>query len=139
MASTLITPDSGSVHMGEIDATLLSLAEKAQLRWDRLGIVFQQANLLPAPTAREQLVVMGELGGGRHGPRARRAAGIRADLLPDAVGLLGQAGKRPARLTVEHDTARVLVTHDQRLLPLMDSLHTMVDGTRTTSRHSVSA
>jgi len=55
------------------------------------------------------------------------------------VGLLGQAGKRPARLTVEHDTATVLVTHDQRLLPLMDSLHTMVDGTRTTSRHSISA
>ena len=104
MASTLITPDSGSVHMGEIDATLLSLAEKAQLRWDRLGIVFQQSNQLP-----------------------------------DAVGLLGQAGKRPARLTVEHDTATVRVTHDQRLLPLVDSLRTMVDGTRTTSRHSVSA
>ncbi|WP_158250262.1 hypothetical protein [Cryobacterium sp. M96] len=106
MASTLITPDSGSVHMGEIDATLLSLAEKAQLRWDRLGIVFQQSNLMP-----------------------------------DAVGLLGQAGKRPARLTVEHDTATVLVTHDQRLLPLplVDFLHTMVDGTRTTSRHSISA
>ena len=104
MASTLITPDSGSVHMGEIDATLLSLAEKTQLRWDRLGIVFQQSNLMP-----------------------------------DAVGLLGQAGKRPARLTVEHDTATVLVTHDQRLLPLVDSLRTMVDGTRATSRHSASA
>ena len=184
VASTLITPDSGSVHIGEVDATLLSLAEKAQLRRDRLGIVFQQSNLLPALTAREQLVVMGELGGGRRGPRARRAAGIRADELLDAVGLLGQAGKRPAqlsggqrqrvniaralmnnptvlvvdeptsaldqergssilelivRLTVEHDTATVLVTHDQRLLPLMDSLHTMVDGTRTTSRHSISA
>ena len=104
MASTLITPDSGSVHIGDVDATLLSLAEKAQLRRDRLGIVFQQSNQLP-----------------------------------DAVGLLGQAGKRPARLTGEHDTATVLVTHDQRLLPLMDSVHTMVDGILTTSRQSVTA
>ncbi|HSP53764.1 MAG TPA: ABC transporter ATP-binding protein [Cryobacterium sp.] len=183
VASTLITPDSGSVHIGDVDATLLSLSEKAELRRDRLGIVFQQSNLLPALTAREQLVVMGELAGGR-GRRARRASGIRADELLDAVGLLGQAGKRPAqlsggqrqrvniaralmndptvlvvdeptsaldqergssilelilRLTVEHDTATVLVTHDQRLLPLMDSVHTMVDGALTTTRQVVAA
>ena len=184
VASTLITPDSGSVRIGDVDATQLSLAEKAELRRDRLGIVFQQSNLLPALTAREQLMVMGELGGGRRGRRARRAAGIRADDLLDAVGLRGQAGKRPAqlsggqrqrvniaralmndptvlvvdeptsaldqergssilelllRLTVEHDTATLLVTHDQRLLPLMDSVHTMVDGTLSRSRHTVAA
>jgi len=73
VASTLITPDSGSVLIGDVDATLLTPAEKAELRRDRLGIVFQQSNLLPALTAREQLVVMGELGGGRRGRRARRA------------------------------------------------------------------
>ena len=184
VASTLITPDSGSVRIGDVDATQLSLAEKAELRRDRLGIVFQQSNLLPALTAREQLMVMRELGGGRRVRRARRAAGIRADDLLDAVGLRGQAGKRPAqlsggqrqrvniaralmndptvlvvdeptsaldqergssilelllRLTVEHDTATLLVTHDQRLLPLMDSVHTMVDGTLSRSRHTVAA
>ncbi|TFC85149.1 hypothetical protein E3O67_12270 [Cryobacterium sp. TMT3-29-2] len=43
------------------------------------------------------------------------------------------------RLTVEHDTATVLVTHVRRLLPLTDSVHTLVDGTLTTTRHAVAA
>ena len=36
------------------------------------------------------------------------------------------------RLTAEFDTATILVTHDQRLLPLMSSVHSMVDGGLTT-------
>lgn len=184
VASTLITPDSGTVRIGGVDATALSMPERAELRRDRLGIIFQQSNLLPALTAAEQLVVMGELGGRARGRRGRRAAGIRALELLDAVGLADHAGKRPAqlsggqrqrvniaralmneptalvideptsaldqergasildlilRLTKEHDTATVLVTHDQRLLPLMSSVHTMVDGTLRASRHTVTA
>lgn len=41
------------------------------------------------------------------------------------------------RLTTEHNTASLLVTHDQRLLPLFSSVHTMVDGTLSTVRSSV--
>ena len=37
------------------------------------------------------------------------------------------------KITVEHDTATVLVTHDQRLLPLMHSVHTLVDDVLSTS------
>ena len=43
------------------------------------------------------------------------------------------------RLTIEHATATVPVTHDQRLLPLMDSVQIMVNGTLTMSRQSVTA
>jgi putative ABC transport system ATP-binding protein len=39
-------------------------------------------------------------------------------------------------LTAEHNTASLLVTHDQRLLPLFSSVHTMVDGSLSTVRQS---
>jgi len=43
------------------------------------------------------------------------------------------------RLTGEHDTATVLITHDQRLLPMLDSVHNMVDGILSVSRATVTA
>jgi len=99
VAATLIRPDSGSVLIGNdpdtIDAAQLSKNDATALRRERIGIVFQQSNLLPALTAREQLQVMARLGG-----RARRT-GIddRVDELLDAVGLASHAGKRPHQLS----------------------------------------
>lgn len=99
VAATLIRPDSGRVLVGggdgaEVDAARLTRREAAVLRRERIGIVFQQSNLLPALTAAEQLLVMGHLGGGRH--RDDRARVL--DLL-DAVGLSEHADKRPAQLS----------------------------------------
>ena len=80
-----------------IDATQLSKDEATALRRERIGIVFQQSNLLPALTAREQLQMMGRLGGSG---RARSAAiDNRVDGLLDAVGLSAHAGKRPHQLS----------------------------------------
>ncbi|GAA2098806.1 ABC transporter ATP-binding protein [Brevibacterium salitolerans] len=74
LASTLVTPDSGSVSIAGIRTTGLSPAETAALRREKVGIVFQQANLLPSLTAAEQVRVMAELtpasgadGRARHG------------------------------------------------------------------------
>lgn len=61
VASTLITPDSGSVCIAGIETAGLSPAQTAALRRERVGIVFQQANLLPSLTASEQVRVMAEL------------------------------------------------------------------------------
>ncbi|WP_454149623.1 ABC transporter ATP-binding protein [Microbacterium lacticum] len=97
VAATLIHPDSGSVRIGGIEAATLSRGEATSLRRERIGIVFQQSNLLPSLTAREQLLVMGELGGSAAGRRA--AIRERADELLDAVGLAAHAGKRPAQLS----------------------------------------
>ena len=83
VAATLIHPDSGSVRIGGIEAATLSRGEATALRRERIGIVFQQSNLLPSLTAREQLLVMGELGGSAAGRRA--AIRERADELLDAV------------------------------------------------------
>jgi len=96
VAATLIRPDSGRVVIDDVDAAGLSRREATALRRDRIGIVFQQSNLLPALTAREQLLVMAELGGGRD---RRGDVRRRADELLDAVGLAAHAGKRPAQLS----------------------------------------
>jgi putative ABC transport system ATP-binding protein len=98
LAATLIRPDSGSVTIGGVDVSGLSRSDLAALRRDRIGIVFQQSNLLPSLTAREQLQVMGELGGSGAAAR-RRAIRGRVDELLDAVGLTEHAHKRPAQLS----------------------------------------
>lgn len=101
VAATLIRPDSGRVLIGDVDAATLTRREATALRRDRIGIVFQQSNLLPALTAREQLLVMAELGGRGRLARHDRRGDVRrrADELLDAVGLSGHAGKRPAQLS----------------------------------------
>lgn len=98
VAATLIHPDSGRVLIDGIDAAQLDAADASDLRRDKIGIVFQQSNLLPSLTAQEQLVVMNELG--ERGSRRRRAAAVRqADYLLDAVGLGHSRHKRPHQLS----------------------------------------
>ena len=98
VAGTLLRPDSGEILIDGNDVTVLSPAEATRLRRDRIGIVFQQPNLIPSLTAREQLSVMNELGA----PRSRRdraAAASRADELLAAVGLAEHGHKRPHQLS----------------------------------------
>lgn len=102
IAATLIRPDSGGVLIGSgsdtVDAAQLSKDEATALRRERIGIVFQQSNLLPALTAREQVQVMARLGGGI--TRSRRAQiEDRVDDLLAAVGLAEHADKRPHQLS----------------------------------------
>ncbi|GAB3296376.1 ABC transporter ATP-binding protein [Pseudoclavibacter terrae] len=98
VAATLIRPDSGGVRIGDVDASTLSRSESAALRRSSIGIVFQQPNLLPSLTAREQLLVMNELG--ERGSRGRRRdVSDRADELLDAVGLAEHRAKRPHQLS----------------------------------------
>ena len=173
VASTLVSPDRGTVLIDGIDATNLSLTERAELRRTKVGLVFQQSNLLASLTAYEQLLVMNELTTQRSRRAARATTRDRARNLLDAVGLDADADKRPAqlsggqrqrvniaralmhepsvlivdeptsaldqergtqiidlliRLTEEHSTATLLVTHDQRILPRLASTYAMVDG-----------
>ncbi|MFJ1934349.1 MULTISPECIES: ABC transporter ATP-binding protein [unclassified Kitasatospora] len=94
VAATLITPDSGRVVLDGTDTTGLGRAELTALRRARIGIVFQQANLLPSLTAVEQLQVMAHLDG-----RSPRTALPRALDLLAAVGLRDQAARRPHQLS----------------------------------------
>jgi putative ABC transport system ATP-binding protein len=97
IASTLVRPEAGRVLVGDVDTTTLTVRQATALRRERVGIVFQQSNLLPSLTATDQLVVMGELGGPRRATRRARAA--RARELLDEVGLAAERDKRPDQLS----------------------------------------
>ncbi|GAA2055670.1 ABC transporter ATP-binding protein [Catenulispora yoronensis] len=95
VAATLLTPDRGSVVIAGRNTADLSRSARTRLRRDRIGIVFQQANLIPALTAAEQLEAVGHLRGDR--PRAART---RARTLLDAVGLdAAKQRRRPHQLS----------------------------------------
>jgi len=94
VAATLITPDTGTVVVDGVATAGLSRGELAELRRRKVGIVFQQPNLLPSLTAAEQLEVLARLDG-RSPAKARERA---ADLLA-AVGLGDLAGRRPHQLS----------------------------------------
>ncbi|NIH80456.1 ABC transporter ATP-binding protein [Amycolatopsis viridis] len=94
VAATLVTPDAGTVTIDGRTTTGLSRAKLAELRRDKIGVVFQQPNLLPSLTAVEQLQVMAQIAG-----RNPRTARDRARELLDAVGLADQAGRRPHQLS----------------------------------------
>lgn len=94
VAATLVTPDSGTVTVDGTPTAGLSRSDLTELRRRSIGIVFQQPNLLPSLTAAEQLQVMAGIDGRSPG----RARGRALELL-DAVGLAGQAGRRPHQLS----------------------------------------
>ncbi|MFC4062203.1 ABC transporter ATP-binding protein [Planomonospora corallina] len=94
VAATLITPDAGTVTIDGVSTTGMTCGELTELRRHRIGIVFQQPNLLPSLTAAEQLQAMAQIGG-----RKPRTARDRALELLDAVGLADEADRRPHQLS----------------------------------------
>ena len=95
VAATLLRPDSGRVVVAGQDVAGLSAGQATRLRRERIGIVFQQANLLASLTALEQLLAVAHLRGGRVG-----AARPRAERLLASVGLAdGKQHRRPHQLS----------------------------------------
>ncbi|PWI12651.1 ABC transporter ATP-binding protein [Streptomyces sp. Act143] len=94
VAATLVTPDSGTVTIDGTTTTGMTRGQLTDLRRHKIGIVFQQPNLLPSLTAAEQLQVMAHIDG-----RSPRKARDRAERLLDAVGLGGHAHRRPHQLS----------------------------------------
>ncbi|KAA5834273.1 ABC transporter ATP-binding protein [Saccharopolyspora hirsuta] len=94
VAATLLRPDSGRVVLDGVDAGGLSAAQRARLRLEKVGIVFQQPNLLASLTAVEQVLATHHMRGGSV-RRQRRAA---AELLA-TVGLDGKQHRRPHQLS----------------------------------------
>jgi len=94
VAATLVKPTSGLILIDGVDTN--SLADKAltALRRDKVGIIFQQPNLLASLTAAEQLIISDHLRG-----KSLRAAETRAAELLDIVGLADSAKKRPHQLS----------------------------------------
>ncbi|MDR6438345.1 putative ABC transport system ATP-binding protein [Paenarthrobacter nicotinovorans] len=94
VAATLVKPTAGTVVIDGQDVSVLTEAERTALRRDKVGIIFQQPNLLPSLTAVEQLLIREHLRG-KSVKEARRKA---EDLL-DVVGLSAAGSKRPHQLS----------------------------------------
>ncbi|MCX4750181.1 ABC transporter ATP-binding protein [Kitasatospora sp. NBC_01287] len=95
VAATLLRPDRGRVLIDGQDAGPLSDRARTALRRERLGIVFQQSNLLASLTAIEQLLVLSDLRGER--PAHARS---RAEELLASVGLdPAKQRRRPHQLS----------------------------------------
>ena len=90
----LDTPTSGSYHCDGIDVASLDAEERARLRLDKIGFVFQGFNLLPRMSALENVAMpMGYANVHRH-ERLQRAQAALA-----SVGLQDRGHHRPSELS----------------------------------------
>ena len=85
-------PTSGTITFAGMPLAGMSERELTRLRRERIGFVFQQFNLIPTLTARQNVEAKLILANG--GSRAERAA----ELL-DTVGLQGRAAHLPSQLS----------------------------------------
>ncbi|MFJ5925106.1 ABC transporter ATP-binding protein [Kitasatospora sp. NPDC092948] len=73
VAGALLRPDGGQVLLGDTDLALLGDGERAKVRRERIGYMFQSGNLLGGLTAVEQLLAAASVAG-RPARRQRAAA-----------------------------------------------------------------
>jgi putative ABC transport system ATP-binding protein len=83
---------SGSALIGDTDIGSLSKTDLALLRRDRLGFIFQQYNLIPSLTARENVLLPLLLAG-------REAEPAWLDQVIHTVGLADRLGNLPSQLS----------------------------------------
>jgi putative ABC transport system ATP-binding protein len=88
----LDAPSAGSVLIDDVDITRLDEDALARLRGEKIGFVFQFFHLIPALTARENVLVPMEIAG-------RADAAARADALLLEVGLEGRGHHYPSQLS----------------------------------------
>jgi len=94
IAGGLLTPTSGNISVGGEDISAYSPKQLTAFRQQKVGFVFQAVNLVPFLTARENLLVVDELG-----RRTGAAARARADELLRELGLTDRARNLPAQLS----------------------------------------
>jgi putative ABC transport system ATP-binding protein len=98
IAGGILAATEGRVIVGGNDISGYSPRKLTEFRRTSVGFVFQSVNLVPFLTARENLVVVDELGG-RRGGMGRRKAGERADQLLTELGLADRAANLPGQLS----------------------------------------
>jgi putative ABC transport system ATP-binding protein len=64
----LDAPDSGEIRLADVSLTGLSDAARAELRRDRLGLVFQQFNLIPSLSVDDNLKFQSRIAGRHEAP-----------------------------------------------------------------------
>ncbi|HEY5663403.1 MAG TPA: ABC transporter ATP-binding protein [Ilumatobacter sp.] len=94
IAGGILSPTEGSVVVGDEEITGYNDKQLTLFRQQQVGFVFQSVNLVPFLTARENLLVVDELG-----RREGRPARERADRLLDELGLADRAKNLPSQLS----------------------------------------
>ncbi|EEA7536971.1 ABC transporter ATP-binding protein [Listeria monocytogenes] len=168
IAGALLSPTEGEIAIG--GTTLNSMSEKAltKVRLDKVGFIFQGANLIPYLNVRDQLLIIAELSGEKGS-----AAKERADKLLQELGLTARQSNYPESLSggekqrvaiaralmndpaiiladeptasldanrghkvvqmiadevKRKNKAAIMVTHDERVLDLVDRVIRIEDG-----------
>lgn len=85
-------PDGGRVVLDGGDIAAMDDAERARLRREKVGIVFQQFNLIPSLTIAQNVTLQARLAG-------RDPARDRLEKMIDALGLGDQLRKYPEQLS----------------------------------------
>jgi putative ABC transport system ATP-binding protein len=83
--------DGGEIRLGELSVSDLADAGRAALRRDRLGLVFQQFNLIPSLNVRDNLMFQSRIAG-------RHDAAWHEELV-ERLGLGGLLGRYPEQLS----------------------------------------
>jgi putative ABC transport system ATP-binding protein len=94
IAGGILSPTEGRVVVGGHDISQYSPKQLTEFRRTEVGFVFQSVNLVPFLTARENLLVVDEMGK-RTGAVARK----RADQLLEELGLSDRAKNLPSQLS----------------------------------------
>jgi putative ABC transport system ATP-binding protein len=94
IAGGILSATSGSIVVGGEDISGHSARELTRFRQEKVGFVFQSVNLVPFLTARENLLVVDELGRRTGGPARERA-----DQLLEELGLADRSKNLPSQLS----------------------------------------
>jgi putative ABC transport system ATP-binding protein len=94
IAGGLLAPTEGVVRVGPHEISRYDRAQLTRFRRDSIGFVFQGANLVPFLTAKENLLVVGDLAG-----KGGRSAEQRALALLDELGLSHRIDNLPGQLS----------------------------------------
>jgi putative ABC transport system ATP-binding protein len=94
IAGGILSPTEGTVTVGGEEISGYSSRELTDFRREHVGFVFQSVNLVPFLTARENLLVVDEIGA-----RTGAAARARADQLLEELGLTPRAKQFPSELS----------------------------------------
>jgi len=94
LIGALDTPDEGRIWVDDVEITNLSRGDRANLRRDRLGFIFQSYNLIPVLSALENAEFVLLLQGVDAAERERRVRSVFRK-----IGLEGLENRRPHQLS----------------------------------------
>lgn len=89
IAAGLTLPSAGQVFFGGRDLTRLDEAERAAVRAEHIGLVFQRGNLIPFLTAEENVALALQFG-----PRTVAGRAVAARRAADLLGEMGLGARR---------------------------------------------